>query len=60
MNSIYNLGVRGKLYRLLYNLNKDTIIKVKTAVGDTNEKETGENIGNDNGIGYDIDNGKKR
>ena len=45
MNSIYNLGIKGKLYRLLYNLNKDTIIKVKTAVGDSNEKETGENIG---------------
>ena len=45
MNSIYNLGVKGKLYRLLFNLNKDTIIRVKTAVGDTNEKETGENIG---------------
>ena len=45
MNSIYNLGVKGKLYRLLFNLNKDTIIRVKTAVGDTNERETGENIG---------------
>ena len=45
MNSIFNLGVKGKLYRLLYNLNKDTVIKVKTAVGDTNEEETGENIG---------------
>ena len=45
MNSIYNIGVRGKLYRLLYNINKDTVIKVKTAVGDTIEKETGENIG---------------
>ena len=45
MNSIYNIGVRGKLYRLIFNLNKDTVIKVKTAVGDTIEKETGENIG---------------
>ena len=45
MNSIFNLGVKGKLYRLLYNLNKDTVIKVNTAVGDTNEEETGENIG---------------
>ena len=45
MNSLYSLGVRGKLYRLLFNMNKDTVIKVKTAVGDSEEKETGENIG---------------
>ena len=45
LNSIYNLGIKGKLYRLLFNLNKDTIIRVKTAVGDSNEKATAENIG---------------
>ena len=26
-------------------MNKDTIIKVRTTVGDTDEQETGENIG---------------
>ena len=45
MNSIYNCGVKGKLYRLIFNMNKDTLIRVRTAVGETKEKETGENIG---------------
>ena len=45
MNSLYHCGIRGKLYRLLFNMNKDTIISVKTAVGETEEKEIGENIG---------------
>ena len=45
MNSIYNCGIKGKLYRLIYNMNKDTKIRVRTAVGETEEKETGENIG---------------
>ena len=45
MNSIYNYGIKGKLYRLIYNMNKDTKIRVKTGVGETEEKESGENIG---------------
>ena len=45
MNAIYNCGIKGKLYRLIYNMNKDTKIRVRTAVGETDEKETGENIG---------------
>ena len=45
MNAIYNCGIQGKLYRLIYNMNKDTKIKVRTAVGDSEEKVTGENIG---------------
>ena len=45
MNSIYNCGIQGKLYRLIYNMNKDTKIKVRTAIGETEEKDTGENIG---------------
>ena len=51
MDAIYNSGVKGKLYRLLYLLNKDTIIKVKTGVGMTEEEETGENIGQGTGEG---------
>ena len=39
MNSIYNLGIKGKLYRLLFNLNKDTIIRVKTAMGAMRQKQ---------------------
>ena len=45
MNAIYNCGIKGKLYRLIYNMNKDTKIRVRTAVGETDEIETGENIG---------------
>ena len=45
LDAIYNLGIKGKLYRLLYMLNKDTKISVKTAVGLSREIETGENIG---------------
>ena len=45
MNSIYNCGIQGKLYRLIFTMNKDTKIRVRTAVGETEEKETGENIG---------------
>ena len=37
LDAIYNLGIRGKLYNLLYMLNKDNLIKVKTTVGFTNE-----------------------
>ena len=32
MNSIYNCGIQGKLYRLIYNLNKDTKIKLKKKI----------------------------
>ena len=38
--AIYNLGIRGKLYKLLYMMNKDTVIRVKTAVGYTEEAST--------------------
>ena len=36
---------KGKLYRLLFNMNKDTETQVRIAVGQTNEKEHGENVG---------------
>ena len=51
MDAIYNSGVQGKLYRLLYMMNKNTIIRVKTGVGMTEEQETGENIGQGTGEG---------
>ena len=51
MDAIYKSGVKGKLYRLLYLMNKDTIIKVKTGVGMSEEAETGENIGQGTGEG---------
>ena len=45
MGDIYKLGVQGKVYRLLYEMNRDTVVKVKTPVGDTDEAETGEGLG---------------
>ena len=45
MDALYNRGTRGKLYRLLYELNQVTIVKVKTAVGDSEEEDTGEGLG---------------
>ena len=44
MNTLYNCGVKGKLYRLWYELYKDSQIKVKTAGGMTDIKPTGENV----------------
>ena len=62
MDAIYSSGVRGKLYRLLYMMNMNTIINVNTGVGVTKEAETGENIGQGTGEGAiisaaSIDNG---
>ena len=45
MDALYNYGIVGKLYRLIYNLNKNTKLKVKTAVGISKEDEIGKNIG---------------
>ena len=39
METIYDSGVKGKLYSLLYMLNKETIIKVNTGVRMTTEKK---------------------
>ena len=44
MDTLYQAGVRGKLYRLWYMLNKDTQIRVKTSFGLTNTAATGENV----------------
>ena len=45
MDALFNCGIHGKIYRLIFNMNKDALIKVKTAVGMTEEEQTGENIG---------------
>ena len=45
LNELYKNEVRGKLYKLLYEMNKDTKIKVRTPVGDTEERDTGEGWG---------------
>ena len=44
MNELYNLGIKGKIYRLIYQLNKNSVIAVKTPVGVTEECETGEGV----------------
>ena len=44
MDTLYQAGIRGKLYRLWYMLNKDTQIRVKTSFGLTEIAATGENV----------------
>ena len=44
MDTLYEAGIRGKLYRLWFLLNSDTQIKVKTSFGTTDWAETGENV----------------
>ena len=45
LSELYKCNIKGKLYRLIYELNCDTIIKVQTPVGYTEERETGETVG---------------
>jgi hypothetical protein len=45
LNELYRSNVRGKLYKLLYEMNKNTRITVRTAVGDTESREIGEGWG---------------
>ena len=45
MDQVYRHGIRGKIYRLLYKLNEDTIIRVSTPVGVTGETSPGEGVG---------------
>ena len=44
MNTLYNCGVTGKLYRLIFEMNKKTVLKVKTGVGMSEAVDLGENI----------------
>ena len=45
MSEVYQLGIRGKEYRLLFKMNEKRIIKVITSVGETDETEVKEGIG---------------
>ena len=45
MNELYKLNVKGKLFKLVYELNKDRRIKVRTAVGDSRDVEISESLG---------------
>ena len=44
MNELHRNKVRGKVYRLLFNMNKKAQIKVNTSVGISQSKETGPNV----------------
>ena len=44
LNALYNCGINGKLYRLIFELNRRTSLKVKTGVGLSTSTELGENI----------------
>jgi len=44
MDTLHKSGVRGKLYRLWYELYRDTQIRVKTAAGITDCRATGKNV----------------
>ena len=41
LNEIYNSSVKGKVYRLIYHMNKNVRIKVNTPVGVTDSANTG-------------------
>ena len=45
LSELYKCKIRGKLYKLLYSLNKTTKIKVRTAVGDSELKEINKTLG---------------
>ena len=44
LDEIYRSEVKGKPYRLVFELNKDNRITVRTPAGDLDKRETGENI----------------
>ena len=45
LNEVHRNNVKGKLYRLLYEMNKNTRISIQTPVGLTEERDTGEGVG---------------
>ena len=44
MQNLWNIGIRGKIWRNIYNINKNATIKIKTAIGQTNEFTVGETL----------------
>ena len=44
LDELYKTKIKGKLYQLLYELNKDIRVRVRTVVGDSETEETGENL----------------
>ena len=44
MNTLYDSNIKGKIYRLMYELNSSSMIRVKTGCGTTDRISTGENV----------------
>ena len=45
MSELYKRKVKGKIYRLIYKMNENIRISVKTSVGESEQSDTGENVG---------------
>ena len=48
LQELYKSEVKGKVYRLIYQLNKNLKIKVQTPVGTTSSEDTGPTVGQGN------------
>ena len=44
MNALYSCGINGKLYRMIFEMNRKTQLRVKTGVGMSDSAKLGENI----------------
>ena len=44
MDSLYNCGVNGKVYRLIYEMNRSTVLTINTGCGTTQPRLIGANI----------------
>ena len=44
MDSLYNCGIQGKLYRLIFEMNRSTMLSIKTGCGTTQPVQIGANI----------------
>ena len=44
MIDLWNAGVRGRIWRNIYNINKEALIKVKTPMGPTRDADIGETL----------------
>ena len=44
MNSLYESGIKGKIYRLIFELNKNNVMQIQTGSGTTDPFDTGENV----------------
>ena len=64
LSELYKSQIKGKLYRLIFRLNENINITVKTPVGDSDSEDTGMNVGQGTADGatissVNLDNGVK-